>query len=693
MGLVRIFMMAGALVALAGCATVRRAASPSEVRAADRTLARWTSSTLETFADEAEFRAYLRDARHAATVRDLYWAGQRRHHDQGDGESIVVTGSRIPARNASITNVQEAGVDEGDIVKQIDRFLIIMQDGRLFSVDTGVGPGARLRFADRVNIYRDAARDAGGDAWYDEMLVLGDRILITGYSYGRQASELSIFRMDPDGRFTREGSFFISSDDYYDSSNYATRLVDGNLLIYTPIELSEIDPSRPISWPLIRRWRQGDEQVVDGRRRPRPQGRPMFTATSIYRPLLSTVEPAVHAVTLCPLGPEAAGRDLQCRTTAFIAGSSRQLYVSPDDAFLMLSPGYEDLKARADPSRCGADRPDPADVYPTHLMRIPVGGGPPSVLGMRGAVFDQFSLQVREGEFRALINWVSDNCVELPEDRQVPINFTLFRAPLSAFSSTFRNANDTAYTPLPSIGANLGDRIIDRFTDHHVVYGRLGQARWWRDDDAPKPTDLAAVPIEQPGASRVLHLPHNVIRAETAGENVVLTGYRPTGGLNVSLIDLGGVPRVGGTLVLDTRIESEGRSHAFNSLVAADGSGLLGLPTIPRSVREDETRPVWRSRASDMSFLVVDHDGALSDAGLLTRAIDYSDDDRGGVAGYHCEVSCVDWYGNSRPIFTDGRIFALNGAELIEGRVEAGRIREVQRLNIAVESERASAHR
>jgi hypothetical protein len=45
------------------------------------------------------------------------------------------------------------------------------------------------------------------------------------------------------------------------------------------------------------------------------------------------------------------------------------------------------------------------------------------------------------------------------------------------------------------------------------------------------------------------------------------------------------------------------------------------------------------------------------------------DDDDDGIPGYECEVSCVDWYGNSRPIFTDGRIFALSGSELIEGRI------------------------
>ena len=54
------------------------------------------------------------------------------------------------------------------------------------------------------------------------------------------------------------------------------------------------------------------------------------------------------------------------------------------------------------------------------------------------------------------------------------------------------------------------------------------------------------------------------------------------------------------------------------------------------------------------------------------------------IPGYSCEVSCTDWYGNSRPVFTDGRVFGLSGTELIEGRLVAGRIRELRRLNIAL---------
>lgn len=36
----------------------------------------------------------------------------------------------------------------------------------------------------------------------------------------------------------------------------------------------------------------------------------------------------------------------------------------------------------------------------------------------------------------------------------------------------------------------------------------------------------------------------------------------------------------------------------------------------------------------------------------------------------NCEMSCLDWYGNARPIFYQGRGFALIGREFAEGRIE-----------------------
>jgi hypothetical protein len=44
-------------------------------------------------------------------------------------------------------------------------------------------------------------------------------------------------------------------------------------------------------------------------------------------------------------------------------------------------------------------------------------------------------------------------------------------------------------------------------------------------------------------------------------------------------------------------------------------------------------------------------------------------------------LSCVDWYGNARPLFVGGRVFALLGYELVEGVFKEGRIQELRRMD------------
>ena len=79
--------------------------------------------------------------------------------------------------------------------------------------------------------------------------------------------------------------------------------------------------------------------------------------------------------------------------------------------------------------------------------------------------------------------------------------------------------------------------------------------------------------------------------------------------------------------------------------------------------------------SSELSFISV-APNRLTPAGELgvTR--------REAPGDYRCEVSCIDWYGNSRPIFTRGRIFALMGTDLVEGRMERGRIAELARVDL-----------
>jgi uncharacterized secreted protein with C-terminal beta-propeller domain len=161
------------LTAFIAAALMAASASAERPRTtAERALEGWTEAELLPFESEAQLRQYMRVVRRAARERGAWWA----RTSDPDDETIIVTGSRIPPRNPSITNVQEIGVDEGDIVKQIGRFLVVLSDGRLFSVDTGAGAAGELALADRVDFYRDPE----ADTWYDEILVRGDRIVVTG---------------------------------------------------------------------------------------------------------------------------------------------------------------------------------------------------------------------------------------------------------------------------------------------------------------------------------------------------------------------------------------------------------------------------------------------------------------------------------------------------------------------------------
>ena len=43
----------------------------------------------------------------------------------------------------------------------------------------------------------------------------------------------------------------------------------------------------------------------------------------------------------------------------------------------------------------------------------------------------------------------------------------------------------------------------------------------------------------------------------------------------------------------------------------------------------------------------------------------------------------MDWYGNSRPLFLRGRVLALMGYEIVEGRLSPSGIAEVRRIDFA----------
>ena len=102
---------------------------------------------------------------------------------------------------------------------------------------------------------------------------------------------------------------------------------------------------------------------------------------------------------------------------------------------------------------------------------------------------------------------------------------------------------------------------------------------------------------------------------------------------------------------------------------------MLGLPI------SEPARPGYYHLFQNSAAILFLKNNSLhfEEAGELAAQSERATDDK-------CRASCVDWYGNARPLFVRGRIIALLGYELVEGSVEKGHINEKRRVSYAPHS-------
>jgi len=191
-------------MALGACGLLAGDFTPQEARAQPAAAAH-ASGSLTAFRSDAELRRFLRRHRAAQTPPPMpvmapmpappspepgAVAPAEAMNETAADMDISVTGSA--ARQESITNTQEANVDEGGIVKVSGDNLVILRRGRLFTVNISRGD---MRPVDSINAFPPGVSGEGD--WYDEMLLLGDRVIVVGYSYDRGGTELNRFRLSP----------------------------------------------------------------------------------------------------------------------------------------------------------------------------------------------------------------------------------------------------------------------------------------------------------------------------------------------------------------------------------------------------------------------------------------------------------------------------------------------------------------
>ena len=588
------------------------------------------------FASEDQFRAFFRQRRAALEAR---------LRGQSDDASLPVmmeaaaTDAAAPPPPDSITNVQESGVDEGGIVKAAGDYLVVLRRVRLFTISIA----GRPRAADSIDVPppgRPLPPTPWQGGWYDEMLVAGDRVVVIGYSYERAGTEILRFRLSPDGDLTFEDAWHLRASDYYSAENYASRLIGHDLVLYNVRSLGrETDPMEalpaltdetPGRNPVTRTLARATDVFID------PHGEPTSLGYD-----------SLHSITRCDL----TAPQLDCSATAILGPWSRTFYVSPRAVYL-----WATIRAPGEP---GAKGP-PAMVY-----RLPLDGGRPGAVAAAGAPLDQFSF--REDPRRNRLDVVVQS--EAGGDGMWGRNRSggatrLLRLDLDRFGDGSGAARATDYLPLPDIPRETWPRE-NRFVGGHLLFATGRENR----EGFVLASDLFAVDLEDGGVRR-FDLPARVGRIEALGSDALVVG---AGADAVTLFEvrLDGEARLGQRHRLEGVGESERRSHGFffRPDRPGAGEGLLGLPVqryTSGSAIED-----WSGRV-DTAFLRRDASGFTS-LGALASSGSGRDDG--------CRVSCFDWYGQSRPIFLRGRVFALMGYELVEGRVEGARIREVARVD------------
>jgi hypothetical protein len=345
-------------------------------------------------------------------------------------------------------------------------------------------------------------------------------------------------------------------------------------------------------------------------------------ATRIYRSD-EALDPwrglALHSVSVCDL----AQAELNCESTAVLGQPGRVFYVSPGSVYVW--------------------------NVNSGVLRIPLDGSAPSMLKASGSPIDQFSfLEGSDGYLNVLVRangrgdgmWAAESGAG---------ELALMRVALSRFSDGRDSVPPESYRRLPGAARYA---MQNRFVGDYLLYGARGRQMF---------------ALRYASLSDVYDLPlaHNVERIEPMGANAVAVGSSGRD-LHFTSLRLARYPMTSGSYVRANAAQGETRSHGFFYKAGDAHDGIVGLPIL------------GGNRSASLLYLR-NQSLTLSELGTL----DSSAGSRIDPSIDRCKVSCVDWYGNSRPLFLRGRVFALMGYEIVEGRVNGNGIGELRRISFA----------
>jgi hypothetical protein len=524
-------------------------------------------------------------------------------------DSSATAGSGEPG-NEGITNTQEANVDEGGIVKNIGDYLVVLRKGRLYAVHVGV-TGVPTQ-TDTIAVAPSA--DLNGGVWYDELLVKGRELVVIGYRYSLKVVDEAGHPLDRYFGATELARFSLSDAGTF--TRGALRFIESNDYYSSRNYASRLVGDQLVFYMPYGAFRYD----TAGRQMQIPRFvrhlggtsfqavGPMFDGTQVMRPVrVPGSSPVFHTVVRCSL-------DLDCEARAVLSDWSREHYTSAQAIYLAVDDA----------------------VYRVGLL-----DGSTSVHAISGAPIDQFSFRERNGVLELLTRRSLGTATDpRTGQRQSYGSVDLLELPLAAFDATGTQdvtAVRRSLTWGPSTSAYRNRFVGDAV--YVALWGGGGQSllihdlatRTQRVDPSGYVSRLE--PMSGVGGLVVDSDP------STRALRLKLLLHGATGVTAAPVLELAGVR------------EGEWRSHGFFFKPSAQGGGRFGLPVVGSG------SGWWGRGVSNIAFFDVTAQAGVALSGTVSSSVD---------AGGQCETSCVDWYGNTRPIFLKDRLFALMGSELQE---------------------------
>lgn len=533
-------------------------------------------------------------------------------------------------------NAQADSVDEGGIIKRLDRFFIVLRRGRLFSIDTRQRVLRHVATIDAFAPWIDP-----GHASFDELIVHGDRVIVLGFDYNANATIVGAFRLDARGGLRHERTFALTGAAHSSSRDGVSRLVESRFVLYSQSDVPFDSAGAANALPLLREWRARDSSRASGS---------VNHSQRVYRPVgaaaLTPVD-AMHTVTTCDL----ARAEFACESTTVLASSGSAHFVSRTAVYISTST-WSTTNNRSH-----------GDSVSAQLVRIPLDGQAATSVAVNGVAIDQLSFLERDktlhmvlrGEGLGARQWLTQQPGETLALLSVPVE--QLRVGLDPRPLQYRIFGAT----------HSSDAVRHRFVGDALLYGAV------RGSTATATThaNLMVVPLENRSVQSI-PLEHDIERIEAMGDDALVIGRDSIADLHLSGVRLNRRPmRVQHEIIKD-REHVYGRSNPFFYRPDENRTrtGVIALPI----TRADHTGRAFQNRVDAVHYLRNTGTAFKPLGELSSQPIPPYDD---------CKASCEEWYGQSRSIFLDGRSFALVGYELAEGAVVGSRIVEVRRINFS----------